>query len=660
MIEQIFNDEGFKREDFNKQQQVLSNYFDSELADGEFKAKDSNEQQRIKNNFIMKTLTNIGAIKPREDGAGFLTRSKFSFASTDAGRKQVLEDEYGKGNAYKIGDRWLINEGKNKGWNYVDEKGFNWKDLADIAGDVPEIAGGIIGSRGGIVGAGAGSAGGDSIKKLIAKAMGINDNQNATEIAKDMAVSGVVGAGAQGLGNLVGKYGKIGVDAITKPFANSMKTNADDIIRIAKENGIDIMPTMINDSKSLATLENSLAKGFGGDRITDIRNSQNAKLDLNTIGLLNSLTKGKSSQQIGNDVLDAIKTNRAEKNQYLGGEYDKLGKAIEDLSQQNQGQPFLPLNETKMVSDDILNNYSKYANPKSIELSDAILKTVNDGGYEKYNHFKTDRSNLIDEISKATKNEDKNLARELTNIKKSMDTGLDNKLVGSGLGAEKKALDSEFASFKDIFDNPSKITGDILSKSTSGGIKPENIPQSITSGITNAENITSALNGDKDLLSQSFAKVLEKASRKTNGENTIPLKGTVSMDKLNTSLINNKDTFEYAFDPVIQKELSDKILLSKAINSAEKNYGNPSGTAQGLSDVIPLTIGATTGLGGAAAYLGAKIIGPKAYTSDIGKKYLTDGFDVSGSGFSNAFFNQPVRQSGFYEALKGLEEKYNK
>ena len=62
-----------------------------------------------------------GLVKPREDGAGFLVRTKFSFADTDAEKKQVLEDEYGKGNAYKYGDRWMINEGGKKGFNYVDE-----------------------------------------------------------------------------------------------------------------------------------------------------------------------------------------------------------------------------------------------------------------------------------------------------------------------------------------------------------------------------------------------------------------------------------------------------------------------------------------------------------------------------------------------------------
>ena len=645
-MNEIFNNEDFKKEDVTKQLKVLSNYFDKELTDEEFKTKDDSKQQQIKENFIMKTLSDIGSIKPREDGAGFQVRSKFSFASTDKGKKQVLEDEYGKGNAYKYGDRWLVNEGGKKGFNFVDENKLSWKDAADLVGDVPEMVGAGIGGALGsgimsVPAAGAGGAAGTGIKKLIAKAMGINDGQTPTEIAKDLGESALWSGGGQAV---VGT-GVWGANKLLAPFSKSMKSNADDIIRIAKENGIDIMPTMINDSKSLATLENGLAKGFGGDRISNIRNLQNEKLDLNTLGLINNLTKGKSSQQIGNDVLDAIKTNRAEKSQYLGGEYDRLGKSIENMAQ-NQGQPFLPMDETKIAFDNILNNYSKHANPEAIKVSDAILKAVNDGGYEKYNHFKTDRSNLIDNISKAKINKDNNLARELTDIKKSMDSGLDSKLAGSGLGVEKKALDSEFSSFKDVFDNPKKITGDILSKYTGGGIKPEAIPQSISSGITNAENITAALNGDKDLLSQSFAKVLEKTSRKTNGENTIPLKGTVSMDKLNTGLINNKDTFEYAFDPVLQKEFSDKILLSKAINSADKNFGNPSGTSQGIAELVPLAVGATTGPAGALAYLGAKTIGPKVYSSDIGKKYFTEGLgqiDPRYSGFGAAF--APLIQS---------------
>ena len=182
---------------------------------------------------IFKIAIKRGLIKPREDGAGFLTRTKFSFADSDLGRKQVLEEEYGKGRAMKMGDRWLIND--KKGWNYVDEDSLSWNDVGDLIGELPEVAtatvggaaGTIAGSGGasvplGIAGATVGGAGGRGIKKLIARALGIKDSQTATEITQDMLESGLWGGAGQGAGLVLGKV----LNKSLSPFKNKMTSSA--------------------------------------------------------------------------------------------------------------------------------------------------------------------------------------------------------------------------------------------------------------------------------------------------------------------------------------------------------------------------------------------------------------------------------------------------
>ena len=110
------------------------------LVPGEAKAPSISREE------VFKVAMERGLIKPREDGAGFLIRTKFSFADSDLGRKRVLEEEYGKGNSIKIGDNWLVKD--KKGWNQLDGSSVLWDeigDLADVVGELLEVTTATVG-----------------------------------------------------------------------------------------------------------------------------------------------------------------------------------------------------------------------------------------------------------------------------------------------------------------------------------------------------------------------------------------------------------------------------------------------------------------------------------------------------------------------------------
>lgn len=691
-MSQIFNDDEFKQLDFNKQKEILSNYFNSELADDEFKDLSDSEQSKIKDNFLIKSLTDIGAIKPREDGAGFLTRTKFGLAKNDKEKRQVLEDEYGKNIAIKTGDRWLVYEGKGKGWNAVDEKGLSWGDIGETLPSMIEpvfqtigaVGGGALGGLAGGVGAVPGTVAGGtvgtgaarSVKDLLRDILGVNDREDkrgfgeklvdkSLGVVKDASYGGVAELGGIGVGKLADKYGKPVVDFFAKPFAKSMRPDAEIIKSIAKNNNITLLPSDLVQTKGMARLENVLNQGFAGQPIAKVKDEQFKSLQKELTKYLDDLGTNKTDTEFGRQVIDTIKTNRAEKKQYLGGEYDKLGKAIEDLVQQNkiESQIALPMNETKQAINNLTDSYNGVAQlstPDSISLGGAILKELEKqgGGYQKYDTFKKQRTDLIGKISMAEKNNDANLARELTLIKKSMDNDLNSKLVESGLGAEKKALDKENASFKSIFENKDNIVGTLLNKNKKDKIKNRDVGKAIIDNVDDMERVQNALNGDSSLLKQAYANKLKDKSIVYNQQQEVPYNGYISTSALNSEIGKNSESFAKAFTSNEQQKFSDLTKLGGTINYTKNVQGNPSGTGKaidGLASAGLFLYDPTT----AITATGGRYLGSKLYTSEMGKKWLTDGFDVGNGAISQTLMGQPARRVGFYEAFKGLEPNEN-
>lgn len=663
-INELFNNDKFKNKSFSEQREYMLNYFDAELASDKFKKYPESEQQDIRNNFVMKELINIGAVKPREDGAGFLTRTKFSFTDTDAEKKQVLEDEYGKGNAYKYGDRWMINEGGKKGFNYVDENKLSWKDTtADIAGDIPEVLGGALGGTAGAIGVGGvslgvgavpgatvgmtvGTGAGRSTKDIIKSLWGIDlRDDNSSFVDKTLTKgkraleSGLIGGISDGLANKAGDIGKWGIDKVTKPFANKMTPEAIARRELAQQYGIDLTPAQVTQSPMLSRIENMLNSGITGSSISDIKNGQFETLQGHLNNTFNGITKGKTNEEIGLDIAkmldDSMKLKKADFNQKYGDLASKIDKNI-------------PVDELKLKAQEIIGRNEQV--PKSLQgqsVGTAQELSMLPENID-YNTFSQIRSGLGEKARAGGVTGDIGTG-QYKQLKSAMDNSFDNYSVNNGLGVEKQNLDSFYRAFKNDYE--SGIVNKILKDQNSGNILPENVGNNTVSSITNTKRVSEALGGNNEPIQEALASKLMNKSSVSNPSIESPFSNYFSANKLNSEIGKNKDTFEYAFSDAQKNKINDLAKIGNDISLADKVYGNPSGTSKALDTVMSSGLMyADPAMG--TANLAGRYLGAKGYVSDVGKKYLTDGFDVSGSGISKVIANQPVRQSGFYEALK--------
>ena len=167
-----------------------------------------------------------------ETGAGSGLRAMLSFGETQGDKEAILTKLVGKEGftTDSKGRLALTEEGQRKrgmdpiGKNLViEDKGFSFGDVADLAGILPEailgtagaIAGGTAGSfipgagtiGGAALGGGGGSALGQSIEEGIESLLGIQ-TQTGKEVAKDVAIEGAIGAGGSVIGDLVVRAGR--------------------------------------------------------------------------------------------------------------------------------------------------------------------------------------------------------------------------------------------------------------------------------------------------------------------------------------------------------------------------------------------------------------------------------------------------------------------
>lgn len=616
-MNEIFNNEDFKKEDVTKQLKVLSNYFDKELTDEEFKTKDDSKQQQIKENFIMKTLSDIGSIKPREDGAGFLTRTKFSFADTEKGKKQVLEDEYGKGNAYKYGDRWLVNEGGKKGFNFVDENKLSWKDAADLVGDVPEVAGATAGAVLGsglmsIPAAAAGGAAGTGIKKLIAKAMGINDGQTPTEIAKDLGESALWSGGGQAVGLGLIK----GANKVLAPFADKMTPEAIARRELASKYGVELTPAQVTQSPALGMLENGMKNNLAS--VETIKDFLNTRQMMPFSEAVKGITPQSDSSSIGENIIKSIIDSQKTKAELFGKQYDELASQIDSP---------IEMSNLKNATDNIIGKKVASSQDLSPEFQRATdynsFLQNNNNGFD-YNLFKNSRTNLISDLQADKTLTGSAKTGDTKYLKSSMDKDFNDYAIANGLGDTKKALDSNYADYKTLYDK-SKIA-DALARDEKGKLFPENI-QDLVVNIKEPSRIDlfkkAGANQD-DIRDIVINKVIDKGSVSDSAN---PSFGSsfVPPSRLATQAYDyGENLSRVGADNV--RELG-KVAEGIKFSEAFLNHSNTAPTLQN-SNIV--------GIAGTVPFYPMS----KAYTSDIGRKYLTDGLgkiNPKYSGFGAAF-----------------------
>jgi len=158
-------------------------------------------------------------------GADGRLRSLMSFGETEQDREAILksivgDDGYVRDPAGKLAltatgqkIRGMEPTGKNL---VIEDEGFSLRDFSDFAGVLPETVGSIAGAIAGggltfgigsIAGAGAGAAAGQAIEESIESLLGVQ-TQSLGDVAKDVAIEGLIGAGGEVLGAAVVAAGR--------------------------------------------------------------------------------------------------------------------------------------------------------------------------------------------------------------------------------------------------------------------------------------------------------------------------------------------------------------------------------------------------------------------------------------------------------------------
>jgi len=150
-------------------------------------------------------------------GADGKLRSLMSFGETEGDREAILSKLVGEDGYVRdpSGQLALTQSGQEArgmepiGKNLViEDEGFSARDFSDFAGIVPEtvgsIAGAIIGGGpsfglGAVAGAGIGAMVGQSLEEALESFYGVQ-TQDFGEVARDVAIEGVIGAGGEVLG----------------------------------------------------------------------------------------------------------------------------------------------------------------------------------------------------------------------------------------------------------------------------------------------------------------------------------------------------------------------------------------------------------------------------------------------------------------------------
>lgn len=161
--------------------------------------------------FTPSNLPNVSTPRTQQSPLSINDRLRLSFAD-EIGRENFLKDKFQFVERLPNG-KYAVGNSPEEVMPIDPEGLFNdvLGDLADVVGEIPVIAGQIIGGGLGavaeiptgpvpttIIGGGAGAAGGELVKQLIGRGLGVR-GQSALEEATDVAVTGAFGAAAEGL-----------------------------------------------------------------------------------------------------------------------------------------------------------------------------------------------------------------------------------------------------------------------------------------------------------------------------------------------------------------------------------------------------------------------------------------------------------------------------
>ena len=541
-----------------------------------------------------------GLIKPREDGAGFLTRTKFSFADSDAGRKQVLEDEYGKGKAIKFEGRWLISD--KKGWNFVDEDGLSWNDAADLIGDIPELIGSVAGFVGGsgpasIPAAAAGGAGGRLVKKGIANLLGIDNEQSLIENVKDLGESAAYAGTGQALGlGLVKVGGKI-----LAPFKNKMTPEAIARRDLASKYDVELTPAQITQSPTQGQMENVLHnKIWSSDQLAKFADEKQIKPFNEAI---KNITPDKNIDDIGMELINAINTTKQANKEMFKREYGEIASSItKDID----------VDSLMRKANDIIGqnvNLPKSAQDTAVKISSEILeKQSNTMTYKELSKLRTN----LGELSKSGAATGDVGTAQYKMLKGALDNDFNNFATYNGVGSAKSDVDDAYRIFKNNYEN--NAVKNIIGTGKKEQLPNEKVVDSFVKSneLNKMNTIINASNSPKLVKDAVVSKVINN-SKVADFSN--PMYGSDMVTP--TRFATQAHKFGNNLSSVKADNVRELGKVAESIKFSD-SFANHSNTAPTLMNSSLL------GMANPINLLG------KAYTSKLGRTLLTDGFNLPG------------------------------
>ena len=220
-----------------------------------------------------------------ETGADSGLRAKVSFGETDGEQEKILRDQVGVGGYTKdsFGRLALTPEGQRvRGMENISDKniiledeGFSFGDVADLAGLIPETAGAVIGAvltAPGIItsafGAAAGAAAGQYLEEGIESLLGIQQ-QSFGEVTKDALTEAAIAGTFELGGALIFKAGRAIVGGASNLAGKSTKLtqiNDDALIRGERLVNDDYLPSLERlGAPGIISFQQKFAENVGKD-----------------------------------------------------------------------------------------------------------------------------------------------------------------------------------------------------------------------------------------------------------------------------------------------------------------------------------------------------------------------------------------------------------
>jgi hypothetical protein len=476
-------------------------------------------------------------------------------------------------------------------------------------------------------GAGFGGSAGEAGRQLIRRAIGEQTPTTSMEAVKDIGVSGLESATLEGVGGMaIGEIGK-GL----KPFSKYLKPAYEKIKEIASKAGVKLLPSEVSTNPWLRKAEEVLSNTWlGFDNIWQFKNAQKEAVDNVVKGLSQKYGTKMSKEEIYSNVERVLADNSKRQNEIASEIYKKRDSLLPkgaNIRINNTLKTIQPLNRLEQSMS------SGLQDPELLKISQGFMKEGTPDSVTRMNFDSASKtiSRLNDKIAQEraismqgglskTAGQLTDKGRNLIAIRNALQKDVDNFLKTQP--KEARALNTlakkTWREFSETFraDEIRTLSDKDPMAIVNYVIAPNRIKE--FDAIKRAVGIK----GIQPIKERFFQDVLDKTAIESGAKT-----GTISAKAID-------NMFERYSPDIVNRVLSKQEVkelknLSTLINTLENKGQKQKLTA--LSHVIGIGTGASAYIGGipvAAGVTVAPYVLSKFYTSELGRKLLTEGLTI--------------------------------